>query len=227
MKKPIRVFCVVVPALALCLSLALHSKDVAGEPLKAGNAPAAAADNGPEDEKPTLIMVKPGSPEAKYIEKLRAEDKAAGRPPHVNLKGLSPQNSPATPPVPEYKGSQLQIDPRAKGDLRVFEDKFIAAFLRHDPQPDSRKTHFSWIPFTPALRQIGWYGAITDAQVQADQSVVVTIKIQPWLFASSKGSVISDFVKEKYLVADGNFTLIDSDADDATNHFHGFPLGNP
>jgi hypothetical protein len=224
MKVPAKVAVVVITGLATCLFLASRTRGLAGQSLKA-SAISSLAVVQPRDDSPTLQIVKPGSPEAKYIAKLRAQDKAAGRPPHLNLDGMAVLLAQGPPPVPEYKGSYLQIDRRVKGDLRAFEERFAAMFLHQDPQPESRKAHFSWIPFSPALHQIGWGGAITDAQVLADQSVVVTIKIQPWLFSNSRASIISDFVREKYLVSEGKFVLLDTDSNDTTNHYHGFPIG--
>ena len=133
----------------------------------------------------------------------------------------------SSPPIPDYKGSVLQIIAPVQGEMAFFQNRFIEKFLHDDPEPASRSAHFSWIPISPKLRRIGWHGAIVGAQPQPDQSVIVTIKIQPWLFSNSRGSVISDFVYEKYLVSGGEFTLIDTDAANSENHFHGFPLGNP
>jgi hypothetical protein len=225
MKIPVKMLFVVISGLASCLFLVSLSKGLAGQPIKTNNALALAAlaTVQPEHDPSNLKLVKPGRPEAKSIAKPRAQDKAASRPGHVNLDGMAVLLAQGPPPVPEYKGSHLQIDPRAEGDLRAIEERFAAMFLHQDPQPESRKSHFTWIPFSLALRQIGWYGAITDAQVLADQSVEITIKIQPWLFSNSRSSIIFDFVKEKYLVSDGRFTLLDGDVNDTSYHYHKFP----
>ncbi len=130
-------------------------------------------------------------------------------------------------PVPSNKGTVLQIITPVQGEMAFFLRRFVEKFLHDDPQPASRSAHFSWIPVTTRLHRIGWHGAIVGVQPQIDRSVIVTIKIQPYLFANSRRSAIIDFVHEKYLVSNGVFTLIDTDAANNEGHFHGFPLGDP
>lgn len=146
--------------------------------------------------------------------------------PLLNLDGDAGLRRPVPSVALTNKGSQLQIDSKAVGQQKEFQQAFAEKFLTQDPQPLSRKQHFTWIPYSQSLTQIGWYGAIVNTQTLADRSVEVTIKIQPWLLANSR-CVISDFVHEKYLVTNGRFLLIDTDAANTANHAHSFPLELP
>jgi hypothetical protein len=124
-KMPLKVLVFVIPSLALCLFLVSRSAGLAGPPRSANNAPPPKSAE-LKDDSSRLKVVKPGSPEARYIAQLRASDKAAGRPPDLNLVGMAGPMAQGATPVPEYKGSHLQIDPHSRGEMRVFQERFAA-----------------------------------------------------------------------------------------------------
>ena len=144
----------------------------------------------------------------------------------IDLTPKVPVNTPTSREMQEsldwrtkYRGAIIKVDPNATGNLRDFELRFVDQFRLKDPQPESRRQHFSWIRPAVANTQNGWHGKITNAQIRADQSVVVTISIGPSLI-TQRDWPVNDKVKEQYLVKDGQIVLIGTDAGDSTGHNH-------
>jgi hypothetical protein len=174
------------------------------------------------DDAPEMQVAKPGTPEAKRLASLRAKAQAGLVPVHQMGGFPGPKTVPNA--IPLSVGTRIVPHPDAKGAMLKFQQAFVSAFSKQDPEPANRIAHFSWLPKLDHVRHLGWWGSVTGAQPQPDGSMLVTIRISPHLASPQMKTLVLDHVTEMYHVADGKFHLVDSDAAIPKLHLQTFPV---
>ena len=153
----------------------------------------------------------PGSPEAARLANLTA-DVQAGRVPIISF-GTPPQEDDSQGfQAPDFAPTEIVSQQEIVGDMLAFQAKLSPLFAASDPIPASRTNHFAWLKAHPDVRIYGWHGIVKNVEIQPDASVIVMIRFAPKTKITGRRAIALDYVHEKYLVADGQLQLIDSDA---------------
>ena len=172
---------------------------------------------------PEMKVAEAGSPEAMRLAALRA-DAQAGRIPVYRLGGQLTPELLAPNPIPPVIGTRIVPNPEAKGELLRFQQMFVKSFAAQDVPTAGRIAHFSWIPKYDHVRQLGWSGVVKAVVPQADGSVLVSVRISPYLASPHIKTLVVDYVTEIYVVSDGQIVLLDSDAAIPKRNLQNFPV---
>ncbi len=170
-----------------------------------------------------LKVAKPGSPEAKRLSDLRDLAKAGLIPVH-QLGGGPAADDGVPAPVPTAFGMHLVPHAKAKSEMLRFQQRFASALAKQDTPTAARVAHFAWLPYIDHVRQIGWAGSVENTIAQPDGSVIVTVRVSPRLTSPTVKTLVLDYVKEVYLVSEGNIHLLNTDAANAKPHLQVFPV---
>ena len=157
------------------------------------------------------VCAVPGSPEAERMAECVARVNA-GLVKSGDFGEAPKQDYSAGPRMPDFVGTEIIPQKKIAGEMLAFQRKLSALFPANAPIPASRIAHFTWLKAHPDVRVFGWYGTVIGAEVRDDSSVIVVIEFHAKTEITGRRANVHDYVKEKYLVANGTIELIDTDA---------------